>query len=95
MPSKRNCLCRFRSVAMYKWNLLIIRTYNLKQVMAEQCLAQVFAKYAALIKGKFFEFEFFVIAFSDVEYFLYACSCSHVPESVLVGSSPVRALLLG
>ena len=70
-------------------------SYNLKQVMAELCLAQFFAVYAALIKGKFFAFEFFVIAFSDVEYFLYACSCSYIPESVLAGSSPVRALLLG
>lgn len=70
-------------------------SYNLKQVMAELCFAQVFAVYAALIKGNFFAIEFSVIAFSVVEYFLYACSCSHVPESVLAGSSPMRALLLG
>ena len=63
--------------------------------MAELCFAQVVAVYAAFIIGKFCALEFFVIALSDVEYFWYACSCSHVPESVLVWSPPVRALLLG
>ena len=64
---------------------------NFKQDKAELCLAVK----AALIIGNFSAFEFFVKAFSEVEYFLYACSCSHVPESVLESVSPTRALLLG
>ena len=68
---------------------------NFKQDKAELCFAHVVAVKAALIIGNFSAFEFFVKAFSEVEYFLYACSCSHVPESVLESVSPTRALLLG
>ena len=67
---------------------------NFKQDKAV-CFAHVVAVKAALIIGNFSAFEFFVKAFSEVEYFLYACSCSHVPESVLESVSPTRALLLG